>query len=95
MTDAVKPEPRHSSKDEDDAAKVEAVPYDEHAQKVIDQNREVLKKEAEGVDELAGPADNLTGDASEKPEDHITSYDVYKKAFPPGPDDPSKAPKQF
>jgi hypothetical protein len=52
--------------------------------------REVLKKEAESSDVTDGPADNFTGDASDDAADHIFSNDPYKKAFPPGPDDPSK-----
>ncbi|MBM4570264.1 hypothetical protein GS534_24125 [Rhodococcus hoagii] len=63
----------------------------EHDKAVVDHSREVLKKEAEKSDITNGPADNLTGDASQSPVDHITSPDLYKKAFPPGPDDPTKA----
>lgn len=59
-------------------------------QDIVDKNREVLKEEAKNMEGTNGPADNVTGDASESPADHIFSNDPYKKAFPPGPDDPSK-----
>lgn len=63
----------------------------DHAQEVVKHAREVLKEEAKKSDITDGPADNLTGDASKSPEDHVFSADPYKKAFPPGPDDPTKA----
>lgn len=70
---------------------VSGIVVTDHDKEVVKHAREVLKKEAEKSDVTDGPADNLTGDASDSPVDHIVSPDPYKKAFPPGPDDPTKA----
>lgn len=63
----------------------------EHAKAVVDHNREVLKKEAEDMDETDGPADTVTGEPEgTTAHDHVFSNDPWKRTFPPGPADPSK-----
>lgn len=68
----------------------DATAVTEHDLAVVDYARKVLKEEAEGMEETDGPADTFTGSSSDDPHDHVFSNDPYKKAFPPGPADPSK-----
>ncbi len=62
-------------------------------EKIVEYQLDVLRKEAEKRDDTDGPADNVSGDQSEKFADHVKSMDPFKKAFPPGPDDITKLGK--
>lgn len=66
------------------------IPVADHAQALVDHAREVLKEECKHRDDTDGPADNRTGSQSDSLKDHVLSMDPFKKAIPPGPDDPSK-----
>jgi hypothetical protein len=86
MAEANKP----AAADKKAAAPADEAVVSDHNQELVDAARKVLKEEAEKTEGTDGPADNFSGDASESPVDHVFSNDPYKKAFPPGPDDPSK-----
>lgn len=58
----------------------------------IKKDRERISNELRDSDKYDsnGLGDTASGDASTKASDHILSSDPAKRAFPPGPDDPSK-----
>jgi hypothetical protein len=63
----------------------------EHDKAVIDHAREVIAKEYEDDPDTDGPADTATGEPEGTTlHDHMFSPDPFKRAFPPGPTDPTK-----
>lgn len=63
----------------------------QHHLDVVEEAKRVLSEEAEYMDETDGPGDSASLDNSDDPaHDHVFSPDPFKKAFPPGPDDPTK-----
>ena len=69
--------------------------HDDHVADQIDADWENLRKGSENLDFTEGPGDHWTGDASEHASEHMFSRDPFKRAFPPGPDDPRKLREEY